>query len=81
MVSPIHPYRIGYDEPSVFVPLFPYIPLFPYDDYGDGKGEDGRHDHEVGDEEKDDGGGKGHGDGGGSDDSEMRMVSGVRSLL
>ena len=81
MVSTIHPYRIGYDEPPIFVPLLPYVPLFPYDDQCDGECEDGRHDHEVGDEEKDDGGGEGHGDGGGSGDSGMRMVSGVRSLL
>ena len=78
MVNTIYSYRIGYDEPSVFLPLFPYVSLFPYDDQGDGECEDGRHDHEVGDKEKDDGGGEGHGDG---DGSGIRTVSGVRSLL
>ena len=81
MVSTIHPDRIGYDEPSVFVPLLPYVSLFPYDDHRDGECKNGRHDHEVGDEEKDDGGGEGHGDVGGGSDSGMRMVSGMRSLL
>ena len=80
MVNTIHLYRIGYDEPSVFVPLFPYVSLFLYNYHCDGEYEDGRHDHEVGDKEEDNGGGEGHGDGGGSG-SGMRMVSGVRLLL
>ena len=79
MISTTNPHRIGYDEPSILIPLSPYILLFSYNDHGDGEYKDGRHDHEVGDKEKDDGGGDGHGDiGGDDDDSGMRMVSGVR---
>ena len=80
MVNTIHPYRIGHNEPSVFVPLSPYILLFPYDYHCESDGENRRHHDEVGDEEEDNGGGDGHGDGGGSD-SGMRMVSSMRSLL
>ena len=78
MISPIYSHCIGYDEPSVFSSLSPYVSLFPYDDHCESDGEDSRHHDEVGDKEEDDGGGDGHGDGG---DSGMRMVSGMRSLL
>ena len=82
MVSTVNPHRIGYDEPSVFSSLSPYVSLFPYDNYCESDGEDRRHHDEVGDEAENNGGGDGHGDvGGDGGDSGMRMVSGMRSLL